>query len=86
MKNFEERLQRLEEISEKIRVPTLPLEEAFSLFEEGVKLSGSLEKEIGKLEGKVRILINGEELEKDSVTDKKEAKSPEFALFSQDDL
>jgi exodeoxyribonuclease VII small subunit len=58
MKTFEERLSRLEELSEKIRDADLPLEEAVDLFEEGMKLSRSLEKELGRIERKVEILIN----------------------------
>jgi len=39
LKKFEERLTRLEEISEKIKSADLPLEEALAAFEEGIKLS-----------------------------------------------
>ncbi len=58
MKSFEERLARLEELSEKIKEGDLPLEEAVSLFEEGIELSKGLEKELSKIERKVEILIN----------------------------
>lgn len=58
MKNFEERLQRLEELSERIREPELALEEAVAIFEEGVKLSKSLEKDLDKIESRVEILLN----------------------------
>ena len=58
MKSFEERLQRLEELSERIRDADLELEEAVDLFEEGIRLSRSLEKELGRIERKVEILIN----------------------------
>ena len=58
MKSFEERLARLEELSEKIKQGDLPLEEAVSLFEEGIDLSKGLEKELSKIERKVEILIN----------------------------
>jgi exodeoxyribonuclease VII small subunit len=58
MKSFEERLQRLEELSERIRDAELNLEEAVDLFEEGMKLSRSLEKELSRVERKVEILIN----------------------------
>lgn len=58
MKNFEERLQRLEELSERIRQPELALEEAIAIFEEGVKLSRSLEKDLVKIEARVEILLN----------------------------
>lgn len=89
MKKFEERLIRLEEISTKIKEPNLPLEQAFAFFEEGVKLAGSLEKDIEKLEGKVQILMNGGELAADDdaeKTEKAEKKEPAFELFSEEDL
>ncbi len=38
MKSFEERLKRLEELSEQIKEGDLPLENAVTLFEEGIKL------------------------------------------------
>lgn len=58
MKKFEERLERLEELSESIKDPELSLEDALALFEEGIKLSKSLEKDIDKIEGKIQILMN----------------------------
>jgi exodeoxyribonuclease VII small subunit len=58
MKKFEERLERLEELSESIKDPDLSLEDALALFEEGIKLSKSLEKDIDKIEGKIQILMN----------------------------
>lgn len=61
MKSFEERLERLEELGSSIRDNSLPLEEAVKLFEEGMKLSRSLEKDLGRIERKVEILINSPE-------------------------
>jgi len=58
MASFEERLKRLEEIGEQIRQGSLPLEESISLFEEGIKLARSLEKELAKIERRVEILVN----------------------------
>lgn len=58
MKSFEERLARLEEISAGIRDGDVPLEEAAELFEEGVKLSKGLDKELQKIERKVQLLVN----------------------------
>jgi exodeoxyribonuclease VII small subunit len=58
MKKFEERLERLEELSDSIKDPDLSLEDALALFEEGIKLSKSLEKDIDKIEGKIQILMN----------------------------
>jgi exodeoxyribonuclease VII small subunit len=58
MKNFEQRLERLEEISNKINEGKIRLEEAISLFEEGIKLAHSLEKDLSKVERKIEILVN----------------------------
>ena len=74
MKSFEERLTRLEEISEEIQGGEIPLEKAVSLFEEGITLSKGLEKELAKIERKIEILINKPE--------KKEDK-PELELFPE---
>ena len=58
MKSFEERLNRLESLSEKLKEGKIPLEEAVSIFEEGMKLAKDLEKELSKIERKVEILVN----------------------------
>ncbi|MBP7264993.1 MAG: exodeoxyribonuclease VII small subunit [Spirochaetia bacterium] len=76
MRNFEERLSRLEELAERIRDPDLPLEEAVSVFEEGVKLSKGLEKDLERVEGKVEMLINQPQGPDDK---------PELELFTPDD-
>lgn len=58
MKKFEERLERLEELSDAIKNPDLALEDALAFFEEGIKLAKNLEKELDKIEGKIQILMN----------------------------
>jgi exodeoxyribonuclease VII small subunit len=58
MKSFEDRLTRLEELSDKLREGKIPLEEAVTIFEEGMKLAKELEKELAKIERKVEILVN----------------------------
>ncbi|MFP4383092.1 MAG: exodeoxyribonuclease VII small subunit [Spirochaetia bacterium] len=65
MASFEERLSRLEELSEKIRDGNLGLEEAVSLFEEGIKLAKGLEKDLAKVERKIEILINQPEKDRE---------------------
>jgi len=60
--NFETDLARLEEISKKLEEDDLDLEEAISLFEEGVKLSKTCIKALGEAELKITKLK--EELEK----------------------
>jgi exodeoxyribonuclease VII small subunit len=57
MKKFEERLDRLEELAARIKEPDLPLEEAVAVFEEGIKLSKGLERDLDKIQGKVEILL-----------------------------
>lgn len=58
MKTFEERLERLEEVTREIKGGELPLSEAVGRFEEGIKLAKALEKDLEKLEKKVEILLN----------------------------
>lgn len=53
---FEERLERLEELAERLRQGNIPLDEAVLLFEEGMKLSKSLEKDLSRVERRVEIL------------------------------
>ena len=62
MKSFEERLERLESIAEQLKAGNLPLQEAVSLFEEGIRLAKGLEKELSKVERKVEILVNEPDL------------------------
>ena len=53
---FEKSLKRLEEIVAKVEGETLPLEESLKLYEEGKKLSASLEKTLKEAERKVEEL------------------------------
>lgn len=77
LKKFEQRLARLEELSEKITNTDLPLEDALAAFEEGIKLAKSLEKDIEKIESKVQILVNQPVQPEDK---------PELELFSPEDI
>ncbi len=65
MKNFEQRLARLEELSEKINEGNVPLEDAVKMFEEGIKLARGLEKDLSKIERKIEILVNQPESAED---------------------
>lgn len=58
MKDFEQKLERLEEIAGLIRDGNVPLHEAADLFEEGMKLSKTLEGALQKLERRIEILVN----------------------------
>ena len=58
MKTFEEKLQRLEELSTAIKKNDVSLEDALKYFEEGITLAKGMEKELDKIEGKIQILTN----------------------------
>ena len=73
MKNFEERLARLESLGEAIRKTDLPLEDALKAFEEGIRLARSLEKDLEKVESRIELLMNAPET--------KAEESPELGLF-----
>ncbi|MDR1247975.1 MAG: exodeoxyribonuclease VII small subunit [Treponema sp.] len=75
MKNFEERLERLEKLGDAIRRPDLSLDDALAAFEEGIKLARSLEKDLEKVESRIEVLMNGPE-------EKPDAK-PELGLFDE---
>lgn len=73
MKNFEQRLERLEQLGTEIKKPDIKLEDALKLFEEGITLAKGMEKELNKIEGKIQQLIN-----RPTEIDEK----PELDLFS----
>ena len=77
MKNFEEKLEKLEYLTNNIKRPDIPLEEALKNFEEGIKLAKTLEKQIDEIEGKIQILANNPSLENNE--------EPEITLFSETD-
>ena len=54
---FEECLQRLEQIVERLEKGDIPLEQSLALFEEGMKLSQTCRGELEAAEGKVEILL-----------------------------
>jgi len=76
IKNFEERLERLEVLGEQIRKTDIPLDEAIKAFEEGIKLARALEKDLEKIESRIEILMNNTEVS--------EHESPELELFESD--
>ena len=76
MKNFEDRLEKLEKIGETIRRSDIPLEDAIKNFEEGIKLARSLEKDLEKIESRIEILLNAPEA--------KIQESPELDLFNNE--
>ncbi len=58
MKTFEEKLQRLETISEQMKDENLSIDKSIQMFEEGIKIAKTLQKELDKMERKVEILVN----------------------------
>ena len=76
-KSFEERLERLEELGDKIRNSEIPLDDAIKSFEEGIKLARELQKDLEKIEGRIEILMN----KADAASDE----SPEMGLFDDED-
>ena len=61
MKSFEDRLNRLEELNEKIKEGELPLEEATTLFEEGMKLAEMCSEKLNAAEARLQKLVKGED-------------------------
>lgn len=51
--SFEDKMNRLDEITKKMETETLPLEEALKLFEEAQKLIIDLEANLEEARGKV---------------------------------
>ena len=49
MKTFEEKLARLEELSDEIRRSDIGIEDALKTYEEGIKLTKVLEKELAAI-------------------------------------
>ena len=55
--DFEKKLNRLEEIVQKMENGELSLDDSLQLFEEGVKLSRDCNKELSEAEQKVKKLV-----------------------------
>lgn len=60
--SIEEKFDRLEELLDKIEDDETGLELSFTLYEEGVGLIKSIEADIDKVEKRIKILEEGEEL------------------------
>ncbi len=59
--NFEEALEKLEEIADKLESGDMPLEESLKVFEEGVRLSRFCAKKLDEAEKKIETLVKDEE-------------------------
>jgi exodeoxyribonuclease VII small subunit len=73
VKNFEERLERLEQLGENIRKPEVPLDDALRAFEEGIRLAKTLEKDLEKVESRIELLMSDPDVKTDE--------PPQFSLF-----
>ena len=60
-KNFEKALDELENIVQRLDENDLSLDEALSLFEEGIKLSRFCSQKLDSVEKKVEILLKDDE-------------------------
>lgn len=56
MGGFEENLKKLEDIVSKLEKGEGSLEESVEMFEEGIRLTGELEKTLDAAEGKIRMV------------------------------
>ncbi|MBX7230584.1 MAG: exodeoxyribonuclease VII small subunit [Bdellovibrionales bacterium] len=56
--DFENKLNRLEEIVNKMEGGELPLEESLKIFEEGVKLVRECQVKLNEAEQKVKVLLS----------------------------
>jgi len=88
-KTFEERLEKLEKLGEEIRRNDIPLDDAIRAFEEGISLARALEKDLGKIESRIEILMNGNETsannEEDTSPDDDSDEKPEIGLFDDEE-
>ncbi|MDR1231522.1 MAG: exodeoxyribonuclease VII small subunit [Spirochaetaceae bacterium] len=84
MKNFEERLGRLEELGALVKKNDIPLDEALAAFEEGIKLSRALEKDLEKVENRIEVLTNGTDADTDDGGPSGDGGKPDLELFSFD--
>lgn len=57
---FEEDLKKLEDIVSKLEKGDAPLEESIKMFEEGIKLTKTLQKTLDDAEGKIKVVLEKE--------------------------
>ena len=62
-KSFEERLQEVQEIIDRIEEGQLPLEESVRQFEEGMKTLSGLDEELKDMNRRLTVLLDGKEQE-----------------------
>lgn len=74
--SFEDRLQEVETLAERLKDSELPLTEATDLFERGIKLARLLSDELAKIERRIEIMTNDPELTE---------ATPDLELFPESD-
>ena len=91
MNTIEERLEKLEKLSDSIKDSDLGIEEAMALFDEGIKLVRGIEKDLDAMEGKIQMLMNQPDdaetentgaSKSKSKTKKTNSAKPELELFN----
>jgi len=66
MKSFEDSMNELKEIVDKLQSGNLPLEESIKLFQEGTKLIAFSHKKLDQIQKKVKILVEDKSNTKES--------------------
>lgn len=61
MKSFEDSMEELKQIVDKLQSGDLPLEESIKLFQKGTKLIAQSHKKLDQIQKKVKILIEDED-------------------------
>ncbi|MDD4218961.1 MAG: exodeoxyribonuclease VII small subunit [Sphaerochaetaceae bacterium] len=74
--SFEQDIERMEEITKKLKNNETPLSEAIALFEEGVAIARNTEKQLSEIERKVEILL--------TPTEEEHVQEPTLAPFSEE--
>lgn len=56
--SFEQKLDKLEEISKSLQDPNTDLQKAVSLYEDGMKLANEVDEELSKIERRIEIVTS----------------------------
>ena len=64
--NFEELMEKLEEITTKLEKENLNLDQSVELFEEGMKLSKTANEKLENAEKRITVLLDTEDLKEEN--------------------
>ena len=78
MAEFEKSVKDLETIIEKLNGGELTLKESIELYEKGIKLAKSMEKQLDDTEKKINIILEGKEEPFDNSTQTEKTKQMEL--------